>query len=163
MKKFLSVLAVGFCLNAHADIDVEKSLRTCDADQLNKLKSTLVDWSTQGYKQASFMHNSKGEIVGAYSWNKNGVHAQVCEVIKSSGVAVSNEWHNWDSIDFKTDPASWKSGMDLNMSHDNGIANMKIIQKNKEGSVRLKFTIWGFGPSSDILVKEEILTFARVL
>lgn len=163
MKTLLSVLAIGFCLNAHADLTIEKSLRTCDAEQLNKLKASLVDWNRQGYKQSSFILNTKGETVGAYAWSKKGVHAGICEIIKSAEVAVASEWSNWDSIDYKTDPATWKAGYDLNMSHDNGIANMKIIQAAKDGHVKLKFSVWGFGPSSDVLVKEEVVTFSRAL
>lgn len=163
MKKILSFLAVTYCLSAHADPSIEKSLKTCDADQLNKLKASIIDWSLQGHKQSSYILNSKGETIGAYAWSKTGIHSKVCEEIKNANTAVSNEWINWDSIDFKTDPSTWKTGMDLNMSHENGIANMKIIKAAKDGSVKLKFTVWGFGPSSDVLVKEEIVNFSRAL
>lgn len=159
--KVLLLISLFFTQMAMAEIG--RDILPCTAQDMKELDSSMRDLTAKGFNSSYYLQNLKGEIIGLYSWKKEQAVARTCEVFFKEGVTVAHIWDFWENRDVSTDPATWAAGMELGIDQDNGMADFHVLKADSEGKVKVEFLVWGFGPSSDVLIKREILTFRKAL
>lgn len=153
--KFLILLTILVSTNLFAAQPT--SLKPCGEYAAIDLAEDHKEWT-----ETFNMVNSKGEVVGIYSYRDNEIHAGVCEYIESENVTVANEWYYWQNDDASANPAEFKKGIHYWLAQDEGQAFFMVNNENAKGEVSVNFSVIGFDEEGDdVELRREVLTFKK--
>lgn len=148
-----SLIILSLLFSAQVMANDSQTLRACKSDEIKEL---IYDQNKD--MQSKYMQNSKGEIVGVYSWEEGAVYAEVCEYINSD-MTVANEWYYWQNDDESSNPAKWLKGDSFEIAQDEGLANITVLKGSKKGDVSFRFEIIGWdGEGEQHTLKNEVLS-----
>lgn len=135
-----------------------KEIKACTSKQLIALNEEIQSKKNDDYPFHKVLKNTKKEIVGFYAWStdENSMYAKVCEYIDEENFTVANQWYYWD--EGSTNPKDFKKGLNYRISQDEGVANIKILNNDKNGNIKVKFEILGWEDADSVVLRHNILT-----
>ncbi len=151
--KLLLLLTALFSISAmSAEV---KPLKACGEYAALDLAEDHKDWT-----ETFNMLNTKGEIVGVYSYKDTEIHSAVCDYVSSDELTVANEWYYWDGED-SANPATFNESQYW-MSQDEGQAFFDVLKTSAKGEITVQFKILGWDDEGrEIIVRDEVLTFKK--
>ncbi len=132
------------------------ALKPCSEDAAFDLTEEHAEWT-----ETFYMLNKKGQIVGAYSYKEDQIHAAVCDYISDDNLTVANEWYYWEA-DGSANPAAFSKNSTYWMAQDEGQSFFDVKKESKKGEITAVFTIVGWDENgNDHNVRVDEVTFKK--